>query len=247
MNFNGDSYFGVGLPDSPEDCVYDLELFPLLPSGPSPKLRSEVQTFLRCSKPESGRIQTLPHIALIDAQGEGTEPFPYTRWWVSNQQQSVYAGGGEIHHVGKRRLVVAGPYRFSRNPNYLGYLIALVGLFLYRGELARADAWRARLDPTTNWAVVTTGGMLSFAFSDPVHSHVTLLLANLLTDLAYAVIDPRIRCIAKVSKRICRSGSKRSIASILSAAGGRPLDQSGSEFSDGFFGSLIVDQCLAVG
>src|SRR5688572_9577728 len=35
-----------------------------------------------------------------------------------------------------RRLVVAGPYRFSRNPNYLGYLIALVGLFLYRGELA---------------------------------------------------------------------------------------------------------------
>jgi protein-S-isoprenylcysteine O-methyltransferase Ste14 len=35
-----------------------------------------------------------------------------------------------------RRLVVAGPYRYSRNPNYLGYLIALVGLFLYRGEVA---------------------------------------------------------------------------------------------------------------
>jgi uncharacterized membrane protein len=48
----------------------------------------------------------------------------------------------------------------------------------YRGERSRADAWRARLDPTTNWAVVTTGGMLSFAFSSPNHSHVTLLLAN---------------------------------------------------------------------
>jgi uncharacterized membrane protein len=58
------------------------------------------------------------------------------------------------------------------------YINAMV--HFYRGELARADAWRARLDPTTNWAVVTTGGMLSFAFSDPVHSHVTLLLANLL-------------------------------------------------------------------
>jgi uncharacterized membrane protein len=53
-------------------------------------------------------------------------------------------------------------------------------IHFYRGELAHADAWRARLDPTTNWAVVTTGGMLSFAFSNPAHSHVTLLLANLL-------------------------------------------------------------------
>ncbi|HYO46828.1 MAG TPA: DUF2270 domain-containing protein, partial [Gemmatimonadota bacterium] len=39
----------------------------------------------------------------------------------------------------------------------------------YRGEIGRADAWRARLDPTTNWAVVTTGGMLSIAFAGPDH------------------------------------------------------------------------------
>lgn len=58
------------------------------------------------------------------------------------------------------------------------YINALV--HFYRGELSRADAWRARLDPTTNWAVVTTGGMLSFAFSSSSHSHVTLLLADLL-------------------------------------------------------------------
>lgn len=50
----------------------------------------------------------------------------------------------------------------------------------YRGELSRADAWRARLDPTTNWAVVTAGGMLSIAFAGPDHSHVTLLLAMIL-------------------------------------------------------------------
>ncbi|HEY7471402.1 MAG TPA: DUF2270 domain-containing protein [Gemmatimonadota bacterium] len=47
----------------------------------------------------------------------------------------------------------------------------------YRGEIGRADAWRARLDPTTNWAVVTAGGMLSIAFAGPDHSHITLLLA----------------------------------------------------------------------
>jgi len=44
----------------------------------------------------------------------------------------------------------------------------------------RASVWRGRLDTTTNWALVTSGGMLSFAFSAPDHSHVTLLLANFL-------------------------------------------------------------------
>jgi uncharacterized membrane protein len=53
----------------------------------------------------------------------------------------------------------------------------------YRGEIGRADAWRARLDPTTNWAVVTAGGMLSIAFAGPDHSHVTLLLAILLVSV----------------------------------------------------------------
>lgn len=50
----------------------------------------------------------------------------------------------------------------------------------YRGERSRSDAWRERLDSTTNWAVLTAGGMLSFAFTQPEHSHVALLLAQLL-------------------------------------------------------------------
>ncbi|MDX1661007.1 MAG: DUF2270 domain-containing protein [Gemmatimonadota bacterium] len=53
----------------------------------------------------------------------------------------------------------------------------------YRGELGRADAWRARLDPTTNWAVVTAGGMLSIAFSRSGSSHVTILLAMVLVTI----------------------------------------------------------------
>lgn len=54
----------------------------------------------------------------------------------------------------------------------------------YRGELGRADAWRSRLDPTTNWAVVTAGGMLSIAFTSPQRSsHVTILLAMVLVTI----------------------------------------------------------------
>jgi uncharacterized membrane protein len=68
-------------------------------------------------------------------------------------------------------------YPLTRS-EYIGAMV-----HFYRGELGRADHWRARLDPTTNWAIVTTGAMLSFAFSTPEHSHVTLLLALLLVSI----------------------------------------------------------------
>lgn len=51
---------------------------------------------------------------------------------------------------------------------------------LYRGEVGRANTWRTRLDGTTNWAVLTTGATLSFAFSDPNHTSVMILLNSLL-------------------------------------------------------------------
>jgi len=51
---------------------------------------------------------------------------------------------------------------------------------LYRGEVSRANTWRTRLDGTTNWAVITTGATLSFAFSSPTNTHVMILLNSLL-------------------------------------------------------------------
>lgn len=54
------------------------------------------------------------------------------------------------------------------------YIAAMV--HLYRGELYRSNSWRLRLDHTTNWAVITTAGLLSFSFNDASHSHWTLLL-----------------------------------------------------------------------
>jgi uncharacterized membrane protein len=51
---------------------------------------------------------------------------------------------------------------------------------LYRGEVGRANVWRVRLDGTTNWAVLTTGATLSFAFSSEKNTHVMILINSLL-------------------------------------------------------------------
>jgi uncharacterized membrane protein len=58
------------------------------------------------------------------------------------------------------------------------YVTAVV--HLYRGELYRANAWRLRLDTTTNWAILTTAGLLSYSFSSTGHSHWSLLVGFLL-------------------------------------------------------------------
>jgi uncharacterized membrane protein len=51
---------------------------------------------------------------------------------------------------------------------------------LYRGEITRANTWRNRLDTTTNWAVITTGATLSFAFGDPYSPHFVILINSIL-------------------------------------------------------------------
>lgn len=65
------------------------------------------------------------------------------------------------------------------------YIAAIV--HLYRGELHRSTAWRVRLDNTTNWAVLTTAGLLTFSFREDAHSHWTILigLALVTAFLAY--------------------------------------------------------------
>jgi uncharacterized membrane protein len=59
------------------------------------------------------------------------------------------------------------------------YIAAMV--HLYRGEMHRALTWRTRLDTTTNWAIVTSGVMLSLVFSDQSPElHVVGILAILI-------------------------------------------------------------------
>jgi len=61
---------------------------------------------------------------------------------------------------------------------------------LFRAEVSRANVWRQRLDATTNWAVVTTGAVISFAFTQADISHIVILL-NLLLVTMFLVIEAR--------------------------------------------------------
>lgn len=47
----------------------------------------------------------------------------------------------------------------------------------YRATVMHADVWRRRLDVTTNWSIVSTVGIVTYAFSDPLHPHIALLLS----------------------------------------------------------------------
>jgi len=83
-----------------------------------------------------------------------------------------------------------------RNPepvwSYRGYQLrpsdfttAMVHFF--RAEVQRANVWRQRLDTTTNWAVLTTGAAISFAYSSiaPEGQQVIMLDVLLLTLFLY--------------------------------------------------------------
>jgi uncharacterized membrane protein len=68
------------------------------------------------------------------------------------------------------------------------YISAIV--HLYRGEVYRATVQRTRLDMTTNWAVLTTAGLLAFSFREDSNPHWALLVGMLLITL-YLVYEAR--------------------------------------------------------
>jgi len=66
-------------------------------------------------------------------------------------------------------------------------------IHFYRGEVTRSNTWRTRLDSTTNWAVLTTGAALSFAFSDPDNPHFMLIMNTMLVALFLYIEARRYR------------------------------------------------------
>jgi len=50
----------------------------------------------------------------------------------------------------------------------------------YQAEIDRSNVWRQRLDTTTNWAVLTTGAALAFAFAGATNHHGVIILATCL-------------------------------------------------------------------
>ncbi len=75
-------------------------------------------------------------------------------------------------------------------------------IHFYRGEITRSNVWRMRLDATTNWAVVSTGAALSFAFSEPSHSHIMIPISTLLITLFLGIEARRYRYYELWSYRV---------------------------------------------
>ncbi len=68
------------------------------------------------------------------------------------------------------------------------YIASMV--HFYRGEMYRATAWRLRLDNTTNWSIISAGGLLTFSFGHPESSPLVLLLGQALL-FAFLWIESR--------------------------------------------------------
>jgi uncharacterized membrane protein len=72
----------------------------------------------------------------------------------------------------------------------------------FRAEVTRANAWRQRLDATTNWAVIVTGATLSIAFSQPDIHHGIVILNTLLVTLFLYIEARRYRYYELWSYRV---------------------------------------------
>lgn len=72
----------------------------------------------------------------------------------------------------------------------------------FRAEVQRANVWRQRLDTTTNWAVVTTGAVISIAFTGEGAPHLVIVLNLLLVTFFLSIESRRYRYFELWSYRI---------------------------------------------
>lgn len=68
---------------------------------------------------------------------------------------------------------------FEASPlSRIEYITVLV--HFYRGEVSRSTHWRIRLDTTTNWAIFSVMGLITFSLGERSHSHVGILAGMVL-------------------------------------------------------------------
>ena len=103
----------------------------------------------------------------------------------------------------------------------------------YRASVMHADVWRQRLDATTNWAVVTTAAVITFAFGEAQAPHYVLLMALVFTSL-FLVMESRRYQIYRVWEVRIRSLHQFVIAPALrgeSVAGAADVRDEGADAS----------------
>ncbi len=104
---------------------------------------------------------------------------------------------------------------------------------LYRGEMARSNAWRGRLDATTNWAVFTTGAALTFAFGAASNDPVVLPIVSILVVLFLFIEARRYRYYELWTHRV-RLMEKHFYSNLLSPGtnGGGADDDSAERLTE---------------
>lgn len=93
---------------------------------------------------------------------------------------------------------------------------------LYRAQVQRADMWRARLDSTTNWAVVSTAAALTVAFSNPLSGPMIIILATVIITLFLWIESRRYRYFELWSLRV-RLLERNYLAPLLGSS--EPVDE----------------------
>jgi uncharacterized membrane protein len=66
-------------------------------------------------------------------------------------------------------------------------------IHFHRAEMGRMTSWRDRIDRTTNWAITVVAASLSFSFSSPSISHVTLIACLLMVHVLLFIESRRYR------------------------------------------------------
>lgn len=115
---------------------------------------------------------------------------------ASNEHASQQNEVPPHEHPGQEPVWTYRGYRLQPGE----FTTAMVHLF--RAEISRANVWRQRLDTTTNWAVVTTGAAISFAFSEAVGDHRVIILNTLLVTLFLYIEARRYRYYELWSSRV---------------------------------------------
>lgn len=72
----------------------------------------------------------------------------------------------------------------------------------YRGEMARMQSWRDRIDRTTNWAITVVAALLSVSLSSPQSHHGVLLFGMLLVYLLLVIESRRYRFYDVYRRRV---------------------------------------------
>ena len=93
--------------------------------------RTPVQTFILCPFAVVGVALALhgSHIAVVP-WGLPLLAWGYLQYRLVGRYRLLQGGGGPGMAATPQRIVAQGPYRYTRNPMYLGHLIFMLGLAL---------------------------------------------------------------------------------------------------------------------